>query len=230
MGLRHRVSHRAFAEEAVGQARRVAQQIPIVIGRFNGSSIKRTLCRFIGELRHRPSHRQSRECISIRDRRGTSLPSSTSIIAATEVIGFRHRVEPENRVRASSAGRIATVADAKTLEIDRLAVLLDQQDRAGNLAGRDFVADVVRRADRARPRKSSAQPAPRTRRAHQAAQPASAGRKPAPPQGNAAAHKAVSSPSLHRSAASASAGHAGVPSASAPAAQRACPACGSITK
>ena len=38
---------------------------------------------------------------------------------------------------------VVGVPHAETFEIDRLAVLLDQQDGAGNLAGRDLVANGV---------------------------------------------------------------------------------------
>ena len=56
--------------------------------------------------------------------------------------GLRHRIDLENRVRRHRlSGR--GIPHAETFEIDRLAVLLDQEDRAGNLAGRDFVANVV---------------------------------------------------------------------------------------
>ena len=47
------------------------------------------------------------------------------------------------------------VAHAEFLEIDGMAVLLDQQDRAGNLAGRDLVADVVADALQFRARETS---------------------------------------------------------------------------
>ena len=55
---------------------------------------------------------------------------------------FRHRVKAKDRVRAHGQFR-RDVAAAEILEIDRLAVLLEQQDRAGKRAGRDLVPDVV---------------------------------------------------------------------------------------
>ena len=56
--------------------------------------------------------------------------------------GLRHRIDLENAIRRHRlAGR--GVPHAETFEIDRLAVLLDQQDCAGNLAGRNFIANVV---------------------------------------------------------------------------------------
>jgi hypothetical protein len=57
--------------------------------------------------------------------------------------GLRHRIETEYGVRAHrKLGR--DIADAEILEIDRLAMLLDQQDCARDFAGRDLVSDVIR--------------------------------------------------------------------------------------
>ncbi len=53
-----------------------------------------------------------------------------------------HRKQAEDRVIGHrQPGR--DVAHAEEFVIDRLAVLLDQQDRAGNLALRDLVAEVI---------------------------------------------------------------------------------------
>jgi hypothetical protein len=63
-------------------------------------------------------------------------------------------MKPEDRVRAHRHfGR--DVADAEILRIDRLAVLLDQKDHAGDIAGRDFVADIVTDAIEPGARKAS---------------------------------------------------------------------------
>ena len=56
--------------------------------------------------------------------------------------GLRHRIDLEDRIRRHRlAGR--GVPHAETFEMDQLAMLLDQHDGAGNLAGRDLVANVV---------------------------------------------------------------------------------------
>ena len=55
---------------------------------------------------------------------------------------FRHRIKPEDAVRGHRPSAF-DIAQAEALEIDGLTVLLDQNDRAGNLAGGNLVADVI---------------------------------------------------------------------------------------
>ena len=112
-----------------------------MIGRSSGSSTSDGLpLRRVS--RRRLSRRRRPGCISRRDRRATSLPSSTSIIAATDVIGFD--IEYSRKMVSGVIGLLGRdVAHAEIFEIDRMAVLLDQEDGAGDFAGRDLVADIV---------------------------------------------------------------------------------------
>jgi len=53
---------------------------------------------------------------------------------------LRHRIQAKDRIRVHRQfGR--DIADAEIFGINRLAVLLDQEDRAGDLSGRDLVSD-----------------------------------------------------------------------------------------
>jgi len=56
-----------------------------------------------------------------------SLPSSTSNHCGDRGDGLRHRIDLENRVRRPSAAPVSGSRTPETFEIDRLAVLLDQQ-------------------------------------------------------------------------------------------------------
>ena len=141
LGIGIELLHQGFAEEAVRDARRVPQQIPDRDRALQRLELERRLSGFIGKI-------DADFCI----RKGGNVFRHGIVERQLAVVdqhhrgnrgdGFRHRIDPEDRVRRHrQAGR--EVADAETLEIDRLAVLLDQQDRAGNLAGRDFVANVI---------------------------------------------------------------------------------------
>jgi len=55
---------------------------------------------------------------------------------------LRHRIKPEDAVRGHRQP-CHHIAHAEILEIDRLAVLLDQQHGAGNFSGCNLVAEVV---------------------------------------------------------------------------------------
>src|ERR1700682_2248103 len=68
-----------------------------------------------------------------------SLPSSTNIIAATL---FGQREQSKDRlVRHRPLGD--DILHAEELMIDRLAMLLDQKDRAGDLTGRHLVLEEL---------------------------------------------------------------------------------------
>ena len=133
--------HRGFAEEAVSDPRRVPQQIPDRDRALQRLELERILSCFIGKI-------DADFCIG----KGRNVFRHGIIEGQLAVVdqhhrgdrgnGFRHRIDLENRVRRHRlAGR--RVPHAEALEIDRLAVLLDQQDGAGNLAGGDFVAELV---------------------------------------------------------------------------------------
>src|SRR6266404_7815411 len=130
-----------------------------------------------------------------------SLPSSTSIIAATEVIGFD--IEYRRKIVSAVHRQLGRdVANPENFEVDRLPVLLDQHDGTRNLAGRDLVADVV--ADALQP--SLRKPCRDGRRLFCVPLARSSGDDRDNEQGKrrrkaAAARKTVSSPSLHRRAA-----------------------------
>ena len=70
------------------------------------------------------------------------LPSSTSFIATTVVIALV--IENRRKIVLSVIGALETVScTPKNFVIDRLAVLLDQHDGAGNLAGRHLVLEEL---------------------------------------------------------------------------------------
>ena len=66
---------------------------------------------------------------------GESLPASISIIAATLVIGFV--------IECSAKIVSGVILDTETFQIDRLAVLLDQDDRARQLSRRNFIVEKL---------------------------------------------------------------------------------------
>ena len=75
-----------------------------------------------------------------------SLPSSTSIIAATLVIGLL--IEYRRKMVSSVIGSLGReIAHAEEFVIDRLAMLLDQQNGARDFAVGDLAAEKF--ADRA---------------------------------------------------------------------------------
>src|SRR6185503_11468087 len=103
-------------------------------------------------------------------------------------------------------------------------MLLDQQDGAGNLAGRNLVANVI-----ADPIERGGRESRCIRRlwlGERLLRRAAEKRQRERRRDEQAPCGAVSSPALHRPTASASVGRAGAPSASAPAPRRTCPACG----
>ena len=140
-GIRVELPHRAVAVEAIGDARGVAQQV------LDGD-------RTVERLELQPGLPSSPgfstpTLVSAnagmyfeRGSSSLSLPSSTSIIAATEVIGFDIEYR-RKMVSAAHRNFGGDVAQAKTLEINRVAVLLDQNDGAGNLALSDLVAEII---------------------------------------------------------------------------------------
>ena len=70
------------------------------------------------------------------------LPRSTSIIAATLVMVLVTEWIGKMRVRRHRRPRF-DVALAEAFEIDRLAVVLDQNDGAGNFAGGNFAIEKI---------------------------------------------------------------------------------------
>ena len=79
--------HRGFAEEAVSDARRVPQQIPDRDRALQRLELERILSCFIGKIDADFCVRKGGMYFDTGSSRA-SLPSSTSIIAATEVTAF----------------------------------------------------------------------------------------------------------------------------------------------
>ena len=139
LGIAIELRHRGFAEEAVGDTRRVPQQIPDRDRALRRLELERIFSGFIGKV-------DADLCV----RKGTNVFRYGIVERQFAVVdqhhrgdrgdGLRHRIDLENRIRRHRPPGLG-VQRAEAFEIDRLAVLLDQQDRAGNLARRDFVAN-----------------------------------------------------------------------------------------
>src|SRR5665213_3378664 len=111
---------------------------------------------------------------------------------------LRHRIEPKDGVGGHRQLALG-VAHAKILEIDRTAVLLDQEDGAGNPAGRNLVAEIVAGALQPGGRKTGRRGGRRLGAAGLGPRNCDRGNQKYGPGDPAPAHHAVSSPWLHRS-------------------------------
>ena len=150
IGLRVELSHSVGAIETIREARRVAQQI------LDGD---RPLERFERELRlaglvdadFHVGKRRNVFCDGIVKPELAVLDQHHGDDRRDRL---RHRVEAEDRIRRHRQF-CRDVAHAKAFEIDRLAVSLDQENRAGNLSARDVVPDVIADARKSFGRKAA---------------------------------------------------------------------------
>ena len=141
MGIRIEFSHRGFAIEPVSDTRGVPQQVLDRNRAFERIELERGLASFVGQIDADFRIGKSRNIF-----RDWIVEGQPALVdqhhRGNRRNDLRHRIDLENGIRRHRLpGR--WIPHAETFEIDRLAVLLDQQDRAGYLAGRDFVANVV---------------------------------------------------------------------------------------
>ena len=140
-GLRIELFDLAFAKEAVSDTRGVPQQVQNRDRTLQRLELERILAGLIGKIDADLGIGESRNVFrdGIVERQLAVLDQHHDCDRGDRL---GHRIDPEDGIRRHrQPGRDA--AQPETFQIDLLAVLLDQQHRAGNLAARNLVADDV---------------------------------------------------------------------------------------